>query len=254
MKKRVKSSLGVHGEGVVKNLIMKLSVPARTRKGFTLVELLVVIMIIGVLVSITLPVVYRMAGSAEKTACANNLKDLYGAATLYQHEHYGRLPANGMSDLDDTPYNESLGWFVSLAPYLYGKDQVGAKIRLDGKFRCPADEKLGILSKDKTKFVEASKDVLSYVPWTDGSDDPDDEQSPINVSRGKQYGEIIWLSDGLAEELPPNKNITTRAAFEKVVVPAATRHDGAINVVFANGAIKPIESPNADSLSHKFAK
>ena len=61
-------------------------------RGFTLVELLVVIGIIAVLISILLPALGHARKKAQAIACMSNLKQIYNAMLLFAQDNKGHLP------------------------------------------------------------------------------------------------------------------------------------------------------------------
>ena len=96
--------------------------PRRTR-GFTLVELLVVVAIIGVLVALLMPAVQAARESARRAQCQNNLKQIALACTnhMQQFQHF---PSSGWGfmwtgDPNRPPgHAQPGGWAYNILPFL----------------------------------------------------------------------------------------------------------------------------------------
>jgi prepilin-type N-terminal cleavage/methylation domain-containing protein/prepilin-type processing-associated H-X9-DG protein len=98
-----------------------------SRRGFSLVELLVVIGIIAVLVSILLPAVNRARQQAVAVDCASQLRQLGTALSIYAENNKGMYPTwsgwqvapNSGGGDDD---NLELAWTEKLEPYYVKAD------------------------------------------------------------------------------------------------------------------------------------
>src|SRR5687768_15602075 len=69
------------------------------RRGFTLVELLVVIGIIAVLISILLPTLRGVRRQANLVQCSSNMRQCAMAMLMYVQDNKGRFPASEFSTI-----------------------------------------------------------------------------------------------------------------------------------------------------------
>src|SRR4051812_37034123 len=132
----------------------------RVSRGFTLVELLVVIGIIALLISILLPTLAAARRAANGVACLSNVRQLGLAAVMFAADHKQYVPT--ASDDKWAKVNDPsrakwayrtepthpdgvvvYDWASSLIPYLGGKvgqTFITAPEKQSKVFRCPADD------------------------------------------------------------------------------------------------------------------
>jgi len=128
------------------------------RRGFTLVELLVVIGIIALLISILLPALGKAKQQANSVKCLSNLRQVGQAFFLYEKDFNGAWPIVAHHDgsqggLPMPPLykagNGDRQWMDFIAPYIVGqktiseaKDLQTARDSYD-KFACPGFTRKG---------------------------------------------------------------------------------------------------------------
>ncbi len=85
-------------------------------RGFTLVELLVVVAIVGLLIAVLLPALAGARRTAQRVACMSNMRMLVIAQLAYAHDYDGALVDYGLGH-GSSVLDEELAWVVSLKPY-----------------------------------------------------------------------------------------------------------------------------------------
>lgn len=98
----------------------------RSQAGFTLVEMMVVVVIVGILISIAVPVYNKVTATAEEKACLANIRIIEGAIEMYKTAN--STPPASIDDLMD----QTKG-----GPFLKEKP------------RCPSDNQDYVLSNGK---------------------------------------------------------------------------------------------------------
>ena len=86
-------------------------------RGFTLVELLVVIGIIAMLIAILLPVLSKASAAARRTVCQSNMRQLAMAVMTYNTDWSGAMPFSNSDTLET--FGTPGGWTWTGAGWLY---------------------------------------------------------------------------------------------------------------------------------------
>jgi len=202
--------------------------------GFTLVEVLVVVAIIGVLFALLLPAVQAARESARRVQCQNRLKQI-GLALHDHHAAHSAFPAGGLGDGDPAgdPGNHffdsvgwSWGWQVALLPYLdhgplydaldptyqtldevvdYDFELLETPLSV---FRCPSDDgsplnEMRPLDTDGETPLEVGRSNYvgntgtgQYGPWPDASNP--DFLDPNGLFQFNRAIRTVDVSDGLS--------------------------------------------------------
>ena len=79
-----------------------------SKRGFTLVEILIVVVIMGILAAIVVPQFSQSSDDARFTSTVSNLQSVRGQVDLYRNQHEGRLPGGTTDSTDDTTFHDHL--------------------------------------------------------------------------------------------------------------------------------------------------
>ncbi|MHB8140741.1 MAG: type II secretion system protein [Vulcanimicrobiaceae bacterium] len=137
-------------------------------RGFTLVEMMIVIAIIAILVSILVPNFIRARAQAQTAACMMNLKEIATALELYETDHLAYPPSGAVDGNVSNP----------LLPYLK---------------QVPIDSAAGPGASYSFAVTGGSTSVASYTITCPGLHDPATLQ---NISPGTVNQHIAYSSNG----------------------------------------------------------
>jgi len=213
----------------------------RSRHGFCLVELLVVLTVITVLASVLTPALCSARGKARQASCLSNERQLATALLAYAQDYDETLPAWGRTGRPppDIPY---MTWWCEVYPYVANGPV----------FVCPSNDNGG-----GRGFYHGS-------PWVERQYKPSYGMNPGihegNEGRGVRLGEIAHASEVLllADSCHPMgqdwrfawpraravlggspNGCTIRPGEANAAQQSeATVHNGGSNVAFCDGHVK----------------
>lgn len=226
----------------------------RTRPGFTLVELLVVMAILAVLASLLLPVLGRARARGQGAVCQGNHRQLGVALHLYAADAEDRLPnnfgaagtreaiesgrfdnwANSLLNWELDPGNTNVAWLRAggLGPSVAGGVEV---------FRCPADFAVSPLQRRAGWSRRARSVSLNAMVGNAG-----EFMVGYSNTNNPAYRQYLRLGDIRApsgiftfiDEHPDSINdgyFLNRVEYREWIDLPASHHDGAASLAFADG-------------------
>ncbi len=104
------------------------------RRGFTIIELLVVSVVAGILIALLIPAVQDAREASRKVSCSNKLRQLSLALHNYHATHLVLPPGSQVIDFLVPPgYSKGFGWTIAVLPYL---EETSLYSGFDFRFDC----------------------------------------------------------------------------------------------------------------------
>lgn len=194
---------------------VKPDVNSRGRRGFTLVELLVIIGVVVVIVLMAIPAGDKKRGKADRIKCINNLKNVGLAFRIFATDHGDlfpmSLPMRQGGSLDHTNVIEVFRHFQSMSNELSTP-----KI-----LRCPNDYRT-----EATNWSSLRNRNISYFIGLDSS-----ETRPQSLLSGDRN----LTTNGI-----PVKSGILELSTNNVVGWSRELHDGQGNIVLGDGSVQQV--------------
>jgi len=227
------------GCGIRHLVTMKVTPQSVLSKGFTLVELLVVISIIGLLSGLTIPAIKKGLDAAKTAKCANNLKQMGVGFQRFGAENNGNLPMAWFNE----GYPGWPGWDVLILDYMEvgTKDSSGNRVyteKTSTPLLCPSD------SCKTNIFYAGPYGAFRYSYRINISSQDLPGNTPLRTVQLPSPSKSILVCDG---EFKYYHHVSQNAALGGGISKsdsnnvATTRHSGAANYLFVDGHVEKLK-------------
>jgi prepilin-type N-terminal cleavage/methylation domain-containing protein/prepilin-type processing-associated H-X9-DG protein len=187
----------------------------RYKRGFTLIEILIVLCVIAILAGLLFPVFARVREGARRTTCLNNLKQIGMYMQMYAADNNGYLP-----EINPPGVEITCAWADRMYPYVKKAELFECPSYPEGSYRpgCPANE--GDITFDGSYDLNALE--------VDGR---------VRETRLRSPASTILMLDGRGKFVNPGKKpLTTVQDLTSSI--GKLRHDNGANVLFGDWHVK----------------
>ena len=239
---------------------------AAPRGGFTLVELLVVIAVIGILLGLLLPAVQAARAAARRMSCTSNLHQI-GVGLLDYHNSYRSFPPGGIElrlSWRDAAKRQ-FAWSAFLLPFIEQKqvhDRIDFGLPFDAPENVPAAERVlaiyvcpsvardsllsegrgvcdygGIFGERILSPNDPPKGALLYDRVLAIRDFADGTSSTLIVSEDSGFADMQWINarNLFDQAYAINERPTPQHPLENEI---RSRHPGGANGLFVDGSVR----------------
>lgn len=261
--------------------LVPVELPGRARRGFTLIEILVVIAIVAILAGILFPVFSQAKAKAQQTSCQSNLKQLGSALQIYIQDYDESYPPVYIdpqthvipdSLQEDNAQWKGLSWTERVYPY----------VKNEQVYKCPSDgapaQRLPVNARflnsyaynplfgtapDPTTPDRLMTGSLAQAQINNVSDVAMFWDTPVNPAQANQAQNMNNLSHTIRDRRYPvndlymldtrQKRVMAEEGMFSVALDAPNkwmrpRHIDTTSVIFADSHVKPIKDPQAGAL------
>lgn len=193
------------------------------RHGFSLIELLVIIAIVGVLVALIGASVGAMRSSARGTRCVSNLRQIGMLFSLYRQDNDNRLPVDIQIDQQT---NASKTWDNYLKDYLTDSREAS---RPADVFGCPS-----VVPNPATPAMQSSYGINYHL----GSHMSPRVRIPFNniVNPSRTF----LVTDADERSFRRESLAALETGNGRYEIAPVERHNRRLNMLFADGSVKVI--------------
>ena len=193
-------------------------------KGFTLVEILIVLALIGILLALLLPTLIAAKHRAYTTTCMSNLRQIGQASTLYSQDYDDRLVIGAYNSAGDPKKGWDVSWHDLLLVYLSGRTLI---------FSC---------KENTTTFTDGTpvqRICYGSNPWIIGWFYAVPQTALAN-------GDFVLFTEHQTGDFPS----FPRAYYDdKYHLYLTARHSGKVNVIFADGRVRTVAPEQLNDFS-----